>query len=102
MRLFLNTLSAKEQMLDRRLEEAFLKFIPRFEKNYQDQQEYFHRKAVFQENYVKIMQHDPEKEGFSIDVNRFTDWTQEEFDGIFATKFLNMEPEDLKLSVDPF
>jgi hypothetical protein len=55
MRLFLNTLSAKEQMLDRRLEEAFLKFIPRFEKNYQDQQEYFHRKTVFQENYVKIM-----------------------------------------------
>ena len=48
------------------------------------------------------MQHDPEKEGFSIDVNRFTDWSQEEFDSIFATKFLNMEPEDLKISTDQF
>ena len=59
-------------------------------------------KPIFQENYVNIMQHDPEKEGFSIDVNRFTYWSQEEFDAIFTTKFLNMEPEDLKISTDPF
>jgi len=101
MRLFLKSPSPKEEMLDKRIEEAFLKYIPKYEKNYQDQHEYFRRKAIFQENYKKIMEHNAEKEGFSVDVNRFTDWTPEEFSNIFGTKFVDMEPLDLKVAYDP-
>ena len=101
MRLFLKGTNPKEEMLDKRIEEAFLKYIPKYEKNYQDQKEYFRRKAIFQENYKKIMNHNAEKEGFSVDVNRYTDWTHEEFDKIFSTKFVDMDPEDLKVTYDP-
>ena len=31
------------------------------------------------------MQHDSAKEGFSVDINRFTDWTEEEFSSLFGT-----------------
>ena len=64
MRLFLKGTTAKEELLEKRLEEAFLKYIPKYEKNYKDQQEYFARKVIFQENYKKIMEHNAEKEGF--------------------------------------
>jgi len=50
MRLFLKTspkIAAQMEILDKRLEEAFLNFIPKYEKNYKDQQEYFHRRAIF-------------------------------------------------------
>lgn len=104
MRLFLKTspkIAAQMEILDKRLEEAFLNFIPKYEKNYKDQQEYFHRRAIFQENYKKILEHDPQKEGFTIDVNGFSDWTEEEFNGLFGTKFLDLDPEDLKVHYDP-
>jgi hypothetical protein len=89
------------EILDKKIEQAFLKYIPKYEKNYKDQQEYFKRKAIFQENYKKILQHNPAKEGFAIDVNRFTDWTQDEFNELFATKFLDLDPQDLKIGQSP-
>lgn len=52
------------------------------------------RREIFMENYKKLLEHDPVKEGFTVDVNQFTDWSQEEFDQIFGLKFLR---EDLKI-----
>jgi hypothetical protein len=40
-RLFLQANPNAYEILDKKIEEAFLTYIPKFQKNYKDQQEYF-------------------------------------------------------------
>jgi hypothetical protein len=47
------------------------------------------------------MEHNADREGFSIDINRFTDWTNDEFKQIFGTKFADMVEEDLQVQKEP-
>ena len=70
-------------LADEILDTAFNRFIPQYSKNYKDQQEYLLRKIIFQQNLALVLSHDAETEGFEIQLNKFSDWTDEEFDSLF-------------------
>lgn len=70
-------------LADEILESAFNKFIPQYSKNYKDQQEYLLRKTVFQQNLALVLSHDAEIQGFEIALNKYSDWTDEEFNSLF-------------------
>lgn len=87
------------------LNATFNKFIPQYNKNYKNQQEYNSRKAIFQQNLAMVLNHDPEVEGFEIALNKFSDWTDEEFNSLFKLgstlapdqKLIKNEHDDLDL-----
>jgi hypothetical protein len=70
-------------LADEMLDIAFNKFIPQYSKNYKDQQEYLLRKTIFQQNLALVLSHDSEAEGFEIELNKYSDWTDDEFDSLF-------------------
>jgi cathepsin K len=60
--------------------QEYLKFISKYGKTNQSQDEFYRRYAVFRKNYKRIVDHNaiPDS-GFELEVNRFADLTDEEF-----------------------
>ena len=45
--------------------------------------EYSKRREIFKSNYLMIQEHNETEAGFSMGVNKFADWTIEEFQQIY-------------------
>lgn len=70
-------------------EGEFLKFINQYGRSYSDKNEYTYRLGVFAQNLAEIAQHNSENavdHGFTMEINKFTDWTDEEFKSILGYK----------------
>jgi len=63
----------------------YLKFVSTYGKAYQTSEEFQFRKAIFAQNYKRIVDHNaiPDS-GFELEVNQFADLTDEEFVSTYA------------------
>ena len=75
---------------------AFEEFKHDHGKVYQTKEEEVNRRAVFAENYRRIVEFNSEKHNFELGINQFADLTQEEFRRLHLS---NPEPVDLS-SID--
>lgn len=53
--------------------------MAKYGRNYADQKEYNMRLEIFTKNAMFVESHDAEGEGFTVAINKFSDWTEEEF-----------------------
>jgi hypothetical protein len=72
----------------------FTKFGSRFGRNYKSQDEYKNRLSIFKKTYDLVQKHNSEnaeKEGFTLEVNKFADLSDEEFDKLLGLKNADKE-----------
>lgn len=80
------------------VQEKFLDFSSKYQRNYKSMSEYNKRLNIFQKNYQKVQEHNLKKaatEGFYMELNKFADMTEEEFE-----QMLGNIPEEEKRSED--
>ena len=61
------------------MEAAFMAYISDFGKNYSSMSEFNLRFEQFVRNYSHIITHNAEDHQFTLGLNQFSDWTQEEY-----------------------
>ena len=60
----------------------YLQFIAKYQKTQSTEKEFYHRFSIFKKNYKRIIAHNAiEDSGFSLEVNKFADLSDEEFIG---------------------
>lgn len=69
------------------IEQEFNKFASKHHKSYLTKDEYRARLSAFKSNYELVKGHDAKKEGYELGLNKFSDWTMEEFGKILNDKF---------------
>jgi len=62
----------------------FTEFVAEFDKSY-SVNEFFHRYAIFKQNYESIVAHNNGNSSWTMGVNQFSDLTAEEFEAIYLT-----------------
>lgn len=72
----------------------FQNFVNRHNKNYLTKEEYSARFSIFKNNVMMIQQHNQNKDndGYEMGVNKFTDYSPEEFGKLLG--FKSNEPEE--------
>ena len=70
-------------------QQAFLDFIMRFGKTYATKSDMDSRFSVFSVNFDKVADHNAQQKGFSMEINEFSDLTQEEFETMYGLNGLN-------------
>jgi len=58
---------------------SFVRFLKDYEKEYATVEEWAHRLTVFAANLREIAEHDAAAAGYTVGLNKFSDWTKEEF-----------------------
>jgi len=61
------------------LEFEFTNYMSNFNKNYQSDSEYNFRREIFEKNLIGNNEHNAKGLSYTIGVNKFSDWTDEEF-----------------------
>ena len=67
------------------MEAAFMSYISDFGKNYSSMNEFNLRFEQFVRNYSHIITHNAEDHQFSLGLNQFSDWTQEEYKSMLGS-----------------
>ncbi len=67
------------------MEAAFMSYISDFSKNYSSMNEFNLRFEQFVRNYSHIITHNAEDHQFSLGLNQFSDWTQEEYKSMLGS-----------------
>lgn len=63
----------------------FEDFVRQFNRNYSSDVEYNSRKAIFQQNYERILAEEQQANGsYHVTINNFTDWTENELNSYFS------------------
>lgn len=75
--------------------EAFQTFITKHNKNYLTKEEYNARLQIFKNNLDLIKNHNAEKEGFELGVNKFADISQEEYEKMLGLKIPEVPDQDI-------
>jgi len=68
------------------IESAFLGYITEFGKSYETMAEYEFRLAQFAQKHSVINAHNATEESYKLGHNKFSDWTQEEYEAILTYK----------------
>ncbi len=71
------------------VEKEFNKFASKHHKSYLTKEEYKARLSAFKSNYDLVKSHDAAKEGFELGLNKFSDWTMEEYSKILGNNFVD-------------
>ncbi|XP_034826450.1 cathepsin L-like proteinase isoform X1 [Maniola hyperantus] len=66
------------------VDDAFASYMSRHNKNYDDDQEL--RKEIFKNNWRRVIEHNKKNLGYTLTLNTFSDWTEEELDNLRATR----------------
>ncbi|XP_045762820.1 cathepsin L-like proteinase [Maniola jurtina] len=66
------------------VEKAFASYINRHNKNYGDDHEM--RKEIFQNNWRRVVEHNKKNLGYTLTLNKFSDWTEEELANLKGTR----------------
>ena len=90
------------------IESAFLGYITQFGKSYSTMAEYEHRLAQFAQKHSFINGHNASEESYKLGHNKFSDWTQEEYEAILTYKpemykpdnFVQLESQPILGAVD--
>ena len=82
--------SKKEETAD----EAFQKYIPKFKKNYKNKSEMAKKKKEFERNWNIVKKHNATKAGYSLDINEFSDLTQDDFNKILTFQASKCQEEE--------
>lgn len=64
----------------------FTNFVTKFDKNYLSEDEYNFRKTIFADNLKIINEHNTQGKSWTMGVNEFTDWTNEEYKKMLGYK----------------
>lgn len=89
---FLNEIDDQMKLVD----EEFMNFASRFNRQYQSNSEFAERKGIFKQNWDKIKEINTNKEfgpHVELDINQFADMTDNEF----QEKMLGFKPSDFEL-----
>jgi C1A family cysteine protease len=90
------------------IESAFLGYITQFGKSYATMAEYEHRLAQFAQKHSFINGHNATEESYKLGHNKFSDWTQAEYEAILTYKpelykpdnFVQLESQPILGAVD--
>ncbi|XP_045762819.1 cathepsin L-like proteinase [Maniola jurtina] len=66
------------------VEDAFASYMSRHDRNYEDDQEL--RKEIFRNNWRRVIEHNKKNLGYTLTLNKFSDWTEEELANLRATR----------------
>lgn len=75
-------------------QQAFQEFVNKYNRNYLTKEEYNARLSIFRSNLEKVRNHDAEKEGFSIAMNKFSDLSEQEFNSMLGLKAPSVQFHD--------
>lgn len=64
----------------------FVSFMTQYEKNYMSEDEFNMRREIFNSNVEFINKHNAEGKSFTLGVNKFSDWTDEEYRTLLGYK----------------